>query len=100
MADKRSHQGLNYIAAIAVEGEQNAVDHCGNDCNFLPYSVIFILFTVHYYFGTLIQMLIKSCVNNYFSLSFLRKKTLKKYVNMFLACQQSKVTIKLIITVI
>jgi hypothetical protein len=23
-------------AAIAVEGEQNAVDHCGNDGNFLP----------------------------------------------------------------
>ena len=43
-------QGLNFIAAIAVEGEQNAVDYCGNDGNFLPYSVIFILFTVHYYF--------------------------------------------------
>ena len=55
------------------------------------YSIIFILFTVHYY----CEMLIKSCVNYYFSLSFLRKKTLKKYVNMFLACQQSKVTIKL-----
>ena len=29
-------QGLNFIAAFAVEGEQNAVDHCGNDgkCNF------------------------------------------------------------------
>ena len=40
-------------------------------------------------------MLIKSCVNHYFSLSFLRKKTLKKYVDMFLACQKSKVTIKL-----
>jgi hypothetical protein len=67
------------------------VDHCGNDGNFLPYSAIFILFTVHYYFGTWIQMLIKSCVNNYFSLSFLRKKkTLKKYVDMFLACQKSK----------
>ena len=38
--------------AIAVEGEQNAVDHCGNDGNFLPYSAIFILFTVHYYFDT------------------------------------------------
>jgi hypothetical protein len=45
-------QGLNFIAAIAVEGEQNAVDYCGNDGNFLPYSVIFILFTVHYYFDT------------------------------------------------
>ena len=44
--------GLNFIAAIAVEGEQNAVDHCANDGNFLPYSVIFILFTVHYYFDT------------------------------------------------
>jgi hypothetical protein len=41
-------QGLNFIAAIAVEGEQNAVDHCGNDGNFLPYSIIFILFTVLY----------------------------------------------------
>jgi hypothetical protein len=71
------------------------VDHCGNDGNFLPYSAIFILFTVHYYFDTWIQMLIKSCVNYYFSLTFLRKKTLKKYVGMFLACQQSKVTIKL-----
>ena len=39
------HHGLNFIAAIAVEGEQNAVDHCGNDGNFLPYSIIFILFT-------------------------------------------------------
>jgi hypothetical protein len=39
-------------AAIAVEREQNAVDHCGNDGNFLPYSVIFILLTVHYYFDT------------------------------------------------
>ena len=39
-------------------------------------------------------MLIKSCVNHYFSLTFLRK-TLKKYVDMFLACQKSKVTIKL-----
>jgi hypothetical protein len=30
-------QGLNFIAAIAaiaVEGEQNAVDYCGNDGNF------------------------------------------------------------------
>jgi hypothetical protein len=77
--------------------EQNAVDHWGNvnDDNFLPYSAIFIPFTVHYYFDTWIQMLIKSCVNHYFSLSFLRKKTLKKYVDMFLACQKSKVTIKL-----
>ena len=46
------YQGLNFIAAIAVEGEQNAVNHCGNDCNFLPYSAIFTLFTVHYYFDT------------------------------------------------
>ena len=91
-------QGSNFIAAIAaiaLEGEQNAVDHCGNDGNLLPYSAIFILFTVHYYFDTWIQMLIKSCVNHYFSLSFLRKKPLKKYVEMFLACQKSKVTIKL-----
>ena len=51
----RTDQGSNFIAAIAaiaVEGEQNAVDHCGNDGNFLPYSAIFILFTVHYYFDT------------------------------------------------
>jgi hypothetical protein len=75
------HQGLNFIAAIAAEGEQNAVDHCCNDGNFLPYRLTFILFTVHYYFDT----------------CFLRGKTLKKYVDMFLACQQSKVTIKLII---
>jgi hypothetical protein len=87
-------QGLNFITAIAIEWEQNAVDHCDNDSNFLPYSAIFILFTVHYYFDTWIQMLIKSCVNHYFSLSFL-KKTLKKYEDMFLACQKSKVTIKL-----
>jgi hypothetical protein len=36
-----NHEGLNFIAeiaAIAVEGEQNAVDHCGNDGNFWPYS--------------------------------------------------------------
>ena len=48
-------QGSNFIAAIAaiaVEGEHNAVDHCGNDGNFLPYSAIFILFTAHYYFDT------------------------------------------------
>jgi hypothetical protein len=37
-------QGLNFIAAIAVEGEQNVVDHCGNDGNcrivqFLYYSL-------------------------------------------------------------
>jgi hypothetical protein len=44
-------------AAIAVEGEQNAVDHCGNDGNFLPYGAIF----------DTIQMImfIKSCVNHY-----------------------------------
>ena len=47
-----SGQGSNFIAATAVEGEQNAVDHCSNDGNFLPYSAIFILFTVHYYFDT------------------------------------------------
>jgi hypothetical protein len=46
------NQGSNFIAAIAVEGEQNAVDHCGNDGNFVPYGAIFILFTVHYYFDT------------------------------------------------
>ena len=51
-ANKTGNQGSNFIAAIAVEGEQNAVDHCGNDGNFLPYSAIFILFTVHYYFDT------------------------------------------------
>ena len=45
-------QGSNFIAAIAVDGEQNAMDHCGNDGNLLPYSAIFILFTVHYYFHT------------------------------------------------
>jgi hypothetical protein len=71
------------------------VDHCGNDGNFLPYSAIFILFTVHYYFDTWIQMLIKSCVNYYLVSVFFGKKTLKKYVGMFLACQQSKVTINL-----
>jgi hypothetical protein len=76
-----TRQGSNFIAAIAaiaVEGEQNAVDHCGNDGNFFPYSAIFILFTVHYYFDTWIQMLIKSCVNHYFSLSFLREKNTKE----------------------
>jgi hypothetical protein len=71
-------QGSNFIAAIAVEGEQNAVDYCGNDGNFLPYSIIFTLFTVHYYFDTWIQMLIKLCINYYFSLSFLRKKNTKE----------------------
>jgi hypothetical protein len=54
------------------------VDYCGNDGNFVPYSVIFILFTVHYYFDTWIQMLNKSCINYYFSLSFLRKKNTKE----------------------
>ena len=43
-------QGLNFIAAIAVEGD--AVDHCGKDGNFLLYSIIFMLFTVHYYCDT------------------------------------------------
>ena len=49
-----SQQGSNFIAVIAVEGEQNAVDHCDNDGNLLPYSAIFILFTAHYnnYFDT------------------------------------------------
>jgi hypothetical protein len=47
-----TNEGSNFIAAIVVEGEQNAVDHCGNDGNFLPYSAISILFTVHYYFDT------------------------------------------------
>jgi hypothetical protein len=47
-----AQQGSNFITAIAVEGEQNVVDHCGNDSNFLPYGAIFILFTVHYYFDT------------------------------------------------
>jgi hypothetical protein len=61
----------------------------------LPYSAIFILFTVHYYFDTWIQMLIKSCVNHYFSLSFLRKKTLKKYVDMFIenAVETAKIAV-------
>ena len=36
-----ANQGLNFIA---VEGEQNAVDHCGNDGNFLPYRQIY---TIH-----------------------------------------------------
>jgi hypothetical protein len=44
--DNPREQGLNFIAAIAVEGEQNAVDYCGHDGNFLPYSVIF--FTIHF----------------------------------------------------
>ena len=58
---------------------------------FLYYSLCITILILEF-----MQMLIKSCVNYYFSLSFLRKKkTLKKYVNMFLACQQSKVTIKL-----
>ena len=48
----RPSQGSNFIVAIAVEGEQNAVDDCGNNGNFLLYSAIFILFTVHYYFDT------------------------------------------------
>ena len=43
-ASSCSNQGSNFIAVIAIEGEQNAVDHCGNDGNFLPYSAIFILF--------------------------------------------------------
>jgi hypothetical protein len=68
-------QGLNFITAIAVEEEENDVDHCSNDGNFLPYSVIFIPFTVHYYFDIWIQMLIKSYINYYFSLSFLKKNT-------------------------
>jgi hypothetical protein len=44
--------GLEFYRGNCREGEQNAVDHCGNDSNFFPYSVIFILFTVHYYFDT------------------------------------------------
>jgi hypothetical protein len=46
------YQCLNFIAANAVEGEKNAVDYRGNNGNFLPYSVSFILVTVHYYFDT------------------------------------------------
>jgi hypothetical protein len=52
-------QGSNFIAAIAVEGEQNAVDHCGNDGSFLPYSVIFILFTVHYYLNSDVDQIMR-----------------------------------------
>ena len=33
-------------AAIAVEGEQNAVDHCGNDGNFLPCIVQFLYYSL------------------------------------------------------
>jgi hypothetical protein len=33
-------------AAIAVEGEQNAVDHCGNHGNLLPYCAI-NFYTIH-----------------------------------------------------
>jgi hypothetical protein len=60
----RLRQGSNLIAAIAaiaaiaVEGEQNAVDHCGNDGNFLPYGAI-CMYTIQ------MIMLIKSCVNHY-----------------------------------
>jgi hypothetical protein len=36
--------GIAAIAAIAVEGEQNAVDHCGNDGKFLPYIVQFLYY--------------------------------------------------------
>jgi hypothetical protein len=36
----------NFIAAIAAEGEQNAVDHCGNDGNFLPYIVQFLYYSL------------------------------------------------------
>ena len=45
MSDDQGSNFIAAIAAIAVEGVQNAVDHCGNDGNFLPYSIIFILFT-------------------------------------------------------
>jgi hypothetical protein len=98
LPENRSMSGLEFYRGNhgnchrGSRGEQNDVDHCCNDGNFLPYSAIFILYSLCI---TWIQMLIKSCVNHYFSLSFLRKKTLKKYIDMFLACQQSKVTIKL-----
>ena len=36
-----------YRGPIAVEGEQNAVDHCGNDGNFLLYSAINFLYYIH-----------------------------------------------------
>jgi hypothetical protein len=57
-------QGSNFIAAIAaiaVEGEQNAVDHCGNDGNFLPYGAIFILFTVqlHWYLNSDVDQIMR-----------------------------------------
>jgi hypothetical protein len=42
----QSYQGSNFIAAIDVEGEQNAVDNCGNGGNFLPYSAIFIYYSL------------------------------------------------------
>ena len=44
--------GLEFYRGYCRREKQNAVDHCGNDGNFLPYCAIFILFTVHYYFDT------------------------------------------------
>jgi hypothetical protein len=41
-------QGLNFIVAIpaiAIEGEQNAVDHCGNNSNF--FAVWYNFYTIH-----------------------------------------------------
>jgi hypothetical protein len=71
------------IAAIAVKGEQNAVDHCGNNCNCCIVQFL--------YYSDVDQIMRKSLLVSV----FFGKKTLKKYVDMFLACPKSKVTIKL-----
>jgi hypothetical protein len=69
-------QGSNFIAAIAVEREQNAVDHCGNDGNFC--RIVQFL-----YYSDVDQIMRKSLLVSVF---FEKKPPLKKYVDMFLAC--------------
>jgi hypothetical protein len=89
--------GFEFYHGNCRRGRIGRMDHCGNDGNFLPYSIIF--YTIHcallfWYLNSDVDQVMRKRYY-YFSLSFLRKKTLKKYINMFLACQQSNVTIKL-----
>jgi hypothetical protein len=67
--------GLEFYRGNCRRGRTKCCGSLRQRRQFFAVYAIFILFTVHHYFDTSIQMLIKSFVNHYFSLSFLRKKT-------------------------
>jgi hypothetical protein len=86
-----SQSGLEFYRGNCRRGEQNAVDHCGNDGNFLPYSAIFCRIVQFLYYSDVDQIMRKSLLVSV----FFGKKTLQKDEDMFLACPKPKVTIKL-----